>query len=513
MFGDSFVVDRRPSVLNYKEVFTDYRTALFFFNSLLLASLTTILSSILGIFTGFLFSKTDLPLKGFYRVLFLLPFIIPSYVYGLAWANLLGKTGLLNNLLSGIPFLTEDTVSSFMYSVFGGAAVLGLSFFPIMMLITEGCLLRVGVHMEESALMLERRGRVIMNVLFPLASPGIFSGMLIVFILTLSEFGVPFLLDIKVLTTQIFIQFSAFYNEKAAVALSTPLVCITVLLMVIERIYLRGRSFEALGRKIDARTYTYLLGRWKIPCIIACSLILAVVVVLPLATLVMDSWSLDAYKRAVLLTRRSIMNTLIFGAVGASLVTLLGLAMGYFSEKARLYIGKGMEFSMVMLFAVPATVIGVGLIRLWNRPDAFSQFVYGSFIIIIIGYIARFTPIAVRTMADSYKQVPDHLEDAAVVAGAGWWRLMGKIFVPLVGSGIMITWLLSFIFCVGEIGTTILVYPPGHETLPIALFTVMANSPTDVVAAISVLLVVIVLVPVGLFLGILHLVRKWLCWF
>lgn len=513
MFGDSFVVDRRPSISNYKEVFTDYRTALFFLNSLLLAFLATILSAILGIFIGFLFSKTDLPLKSVYRALFLLPFIIPSYIYGLAWADLLGKTGILNNLLSGIPFLTAEMISNLMYSVFGGAMVLGLSFFPIMMLITEGSLSRVAAHMEESGLIFEERSKVIMKILFPLASPGIFSGMLVVFILTLSEFGVPFLLDIKVLTTQIFTQFSAFYNQKAAVALSTPLVCVTVALMVVERIYQKGRSFEALGRRANTRTYKYLLGRWKIPCTIACSLILAVVVVFPLMTLIMDSWSLDAYKKAVSLTGQSIINTLVFGAVGASFITLFGLAIGYFSEKAGLYIGKSMEFSMVMLFAVPATVIGVGLIRLWNRPNGFSQFVYGSFIIIIIGYIARFAPIAARTMADSYKQVPNHLADAAEVAGAGWWTLMGKIFIPLVGSGIMITWLLSFIFCVGEIGTTILVYPPGNETLPIALFTVMANSPTDVVAAVSVVLIVMVLVPVGIFLGIIHLVRTWLYWF
>ncbi len=513
MLGDSFVVDKRVSISNYKGVFTDYRTALFFLNSLFLAFLTTVLASILGIFTGFLFGKTDLPLKGLYRALFLLPFIIPSYIYGLAWANLLGKTGILNNLLSGIPFLTENMVSGFVYSTPGGAMVLGLSFFPIMMLITEGGLSRVSAQMEESGLIFGKKGTVITKVLFPLASPAIFSGMLIVFILTLSEFGVPFLLDIKVFTTQIFTQFSAFYNEKAAMALSIPLVCITIPLMIIERVYLKGRSFEALERRSGVKTYKYPLEGWKIPCTIACSLILAVVVVFPLVTLVMDSWSLDAYKKAVLLTRQSIINTLTFGAIGASFITILGLAMGYFSEKARLYFGKGIEFSMIMLFAVPATVIGVGLIRLWNRPEGFFQFVYGSFIIIIIGYIARFAPIAVRTMADSYKQIPNHWVDAAVVAGAGWWRLIGKILIPLVGSGIMITWLLSFIFCVREIGTTILVYPPGHETLPIALFTVMANSPTDVVAAVSIVLVVIVLVPIGIFIGIIHLVRTWLYWF
>ena len=57
-------------------------------------------------------------------------------------------------------------------------------------------------------------------------------------------------------------------------------------------------------------------------------------------------------------------------------------------------------------------------------------------------------------------------------------------------------------FCVGELGTTILVYPPGHETLPITLFTIMANSPTDIVSALSIIIVVMTLLPVGVFLAV-----------
>ena len=77
-----------------------------------------------------------------------------------------------------------------------------------------------------------------------------------------------------------------------------------------------------------------------------------------------------------------------------------------------------------------------------------------------------------------------------------------KILIPLQGYGIIATWLICFLFCIGELGTTILVYPPGHETLPIALFTVMANSPVDVVSAMSVLIVGMSLLPVVVFLVI-----------
>lgn len=513
MFWGSFLVNGRPSLENYQEVFTDYRNALLFLNSLLLASLTTVLAALIGIFTGFLLGKTDLPMKGLYRNLFFLPFIIPSYIYGLAWANLLGKTGPLNKFLSGLPFLTEEGISGFIYGTFGASMVLGLSFFPIVMLITEGSLSRVDSHLEESGLVQAGRGRVLRDILFPLAAPGLISGMLIIFILALSEFGVPFLLGVKVLTTEIFTQFSAFYNEKAAVALSIPFVVITVSIMLLERGFLKERSFETLGKRGAARTHLYPLGRWKIPCLVFCSLILCLAVFFPLISLIIDSGSLDAYRKAFLLARQAMTNTLVFGAIGATLLTLLGLVVGYFSEKDRLSLGKGLEFSTLMLFALPATVIGVGLIKLWNRPQVPFPWVYGSFLIIIIGYIARFSPIALRLMADSYKQVSTSLAEVGEVLGASWWRLMGEVLIPLVGRGIMITWIISFIFCLGELGTTILVYPPGHETLPITLFTVMANSPVDVVSALSVELVLILLIPVALCFTLFHFVRRWLYWF
>ncbi|HHT9140264.1 MAG TPA: hypothetical protein ACFYEI_05575, partial [Candidatus Tripitaka californicus] len=109
MLWGSFNVGGSPSVENYRDVFTR-RNASFFLNSLLLASLSTLLATLIGIFLGFLLGKTDIPLKWALRPLLLLPFIIPSYIYGLAWANLLGKSGFLNNMLSNLPFVTAEGI-------------------------------------------------------------------------------------------------------------------------------------------------------------------------------------------------------------------------------------------------------------------------------------------------------------------------------------------------------------------------------------------------------------------
>ncbi|HHT9119552.1 MAG TPA: ABC transporter permease [Candidatus Hypogeohydataceae bacterium YC41] len=508
MFSSTFVVEGKPSLEDYKGLFTQ-RNIFFFLNSLLLASLSTLLASLIGIFLGFLLGKTDIPLKWVLRPLLLLPFIIPSYIYGLAWANLLGKTGPLNNMLSYLPFITSEGISHFIYSPFGAATVLGLSLFPVIMMVAESSFVGVEAHLEEMGLLLGSRRRTVKEILFPLALPGIISGMIVVFILALSDFGVPFLLGVKVLPTQIFTEFSVFYNEKMATTLCLPLALFTVLIITLERVFLGARPLEGLVRGTRGRTYLYTLGKGKVPYFVACVLIFCLSVFSPLISLIVDSWSLEAYKRAFSLAKLGIVNTLVFSAVGATLLTLLGLILGYFLEKYRLPSTRELGFSLMLLFAVPATVIGVGLIKLWNRPEVFFQWIYGTFAIIIIGYIARFSPLSVRFLADGYRQVSSSISEAAEVYGAGWWTLMVKIFFPLLIPGIVTTWILSFIFCAGELGTTILIYPPGDETLPITLFTVMANSPANVVSAISVILLVVVLLPLIVFLGLSRRLGRW----
>lgn len=508
MFAGSFIVEGKPSLESYKGLFTQ-GNAFSFLNSLLLASLSTMLATLIGIFLGFLLGKTDIPLKWVLRPILLLPFIIPSYIYGLAWANLLGKTGPLNNMLSHLPFVTVEGVSDFIYGPFGASMVLGLSLFPIIMMTAENSFIGVEAHLEEMGLFFGGKGRVIKEILFPLALPGIISGILVVFVLALSDFGVPFLLGVKVLTTQIFTEFSVFYNEKTATALCLPLVIFTILILALAEIFFGARPLEGPVRGAGGRTYLYALKKGKIPYLMVCALILCLSVFFPLVSLIADSWSSEAYRRALSLAKSGIINTLIFSTIGACILTLLGLILGYFLEKYRLPSAREFGFSIILLFAVPATVIGVGLIKLWNRPEGLSQWIYGTFAIILIGYVARFSPLSVRLVADAYRQIPRSISEVAEVSGVGWWRLMIKIFLPLLTPKIVTTWVLSFIFCAGELGTTILVYPPGDETLPVTLFTVMANSPAKVVSAISVILLAIVLIPPIVFLCLSRRIEKW----
>lgn len=502
MFGNSIYEEGRFSFAYYKDIFLTLKYGRVISNSLILASLTTILSSVIGVLAGFFLAKTNLPLKKLFTICFFIPLIIPSYITGIAWVNLLGKTGFLNNVFSQYTMLSPESISNFIYSIYGASFILSMNLFPVVMLVTEYALKSINPRLEESGLVAGSVFQVFRQITFPLIAPAILSGMMIVFVLSLSEFGVPSLLQVNVLTTQIFTQFSAFYNEKAATAIAFPLIIITFILIMLEKIYMRGKSFEIFGRTSSNSTMHYNITWLNVVGVTFCTFILIVCVIIPLSTLIFNTKTLSAYHDAILLARNGITNSILFGSIGATFLTFTGFFLGYLSEKIRSRLKSSAAIFIWLFFAVPATVIGVGLIKLCNRPEWIFQFIYGSLWIVIIGYVARFIPLSSRIMANYLKQIPQSMEDAGIVTGTSWFRVLGNILLPLQGYGLIATWLISFMFCIGELGTTVLVYPPGHETLPITLFTIMANSPTDIVSALSIIIIVITLLPVGVFLAI-----------
>jgi iron(III) transport system permease protein len=159
----------------------------------------------------------------------------------------------------------------------------------------------------------------------------------------------------------------------------------------------------------------------------------------------------------------------------------------------------------LILFTVPSTVIGIGLIGMWNRATAFG--LYGTSAMLVLGYLARFVPIGGLAIAATVRSVPESHEEAAAVAGARWLRTMTRIVLPQIRIGLLAVWVISFMLAFGEVGTSILVAPPGESTLPIRVYTLTANAPPGQVAALALFQSIVILVPLTL-LGMVMATRE-----
>jgi iron(III) transport system permease protein len=218
-------------------------------------------------------------------------------------------------------------------------------------------------------------------------------------------------------------------------------------------------------------------------------------VVLPLGGLVLQSASASAYWQAWQRASDSLIRSLLFAAIGATALSVLGFLVGYLIQTRATRAWRAVDALTVLLFALPSTVIGMGLIASWNHP--LTNIVYATPLIIILGYIAQYTALTSRITATTLATIPPSMEEAAQIAGAGWLRRVIHIVAPLSARGIVAGWLVAYIFCLRDTGITMMVYPPGSDTLPVRIFTLMANGSASLVAASCVMMILATLAPVA----------------
>ncbi len=487
MLINSIVAEGRFSLGAYSSVLTSARQWNLMAHSAVLSLLVSTFATCLGVPLGLLLGKTDLPFKKTLTALFVIPLLIPPYIIAVAWVDFLGIQHLKG--------------------LWACVLVLSSAFLPIPMLLTMIFLRTINPRLEEAARLVSGWAGVLKTITLPLILPGILLGGIVVFLLTFGEFGVPNFLRYDVFAVESFTQFSAFYNFKAATASSVPLALVTLLVLLVEARFLRERTYQIRPTPDSIQSSTSIrLGKEKHFWLGMASLLAMALVIVPLLVLLLRSEGLNSYTQALERAGHSMVRSVTYAFWGATLLTIMGFFLGYIIHTKALAFWRSVDSFTIFLFALPATVIGIGLISLWNTP--WTNFVYGTAAIIILGYLAKYTALTSRIMVTQFAQVPASMEEAAHISGAGWARTMFFIVAPLAKRGLLAGWIVAYIFSIRDTGISMLVYPPGHETLPVRIFTLMANGSEQLIAALCVLMIAATLVPAAILWSVPRLLAK-----
>lgn len=440
--------------------------------SLGLAGAITLLACSLGVPLGFIFAKTDIVGAQIVFLLHLFPLFLPPFLLGLGWFYLLGQQGAL-----GTP-----VTASLLFSEFGVISVLSLAFAPVVTALVLLGLRGADPALEEAARVAAGPWRVATRILLPAVRPNIVLGALVVFALAVSELGVPMFLRVDVYPAAVFARLGGIdYVPAEALALALPLLPIALLLLAAERRLCGRRSFATLGLRFDSGT-SFILGRWRMLVSAGCGLT-AMLSVAPIIALTYRARGDQGFAAVPDWIGNSLSNSLVSGGIAATGIVLIGLVLGHGLARQRR--GASMlDGAAVLAFMMPAVLFGLGLIAFWNRPAL--NFVYASSGIIVAGFVGRYAVIGVRTVATVIAQSPVHLEESAAAAGAGYWRRLVRIVLPLHWRGLVAAWLLVLVFCLRDLETAVLFYPPGGEPLTVRVFTLEANGPEPLVAALAV---------------------------
>jgi iron(III) transport system permease protein len=438
--------------------------------SLALALAAALGASVLGLFLGVVLSSFDLKGRRVLLILHAFPLFLPPFLLALGWSHVVrpdpgGGTGFAERLLFGPA---------------GVVAVLALCLAPVVTALVAVTLSQTSERALEAARLHAHPWRVATRVLLPHALPAAAFGAIVVFALAFSELGVPLFLGVRVYPAAVLSRLAGLdYAPGEAAALALPLLALGLGLLAAERWVRRLEAPGALRWQSSRAPLPSGRLRWLLEATVV------VLVAIGLAPLLALAWraraaSLDDLAPAV----TSLGNALGAAVVAATAMTCIALVAGRaIARRAR---GSAVLDAMLLLgFLMPAAVLGAGLIAVWNRPMLAA--VYGTPAILVVGYVARYAVLGARTVAASVAQTSTESEEAAAVAGAGFVSRLLRVLALEHGRALTAAWFLAFVFCLRDLETVILYYPPGREPLTVRIFTLEANGPPAQVAAFALL--------------------------
>ncbi len=447
------------------------RTWGLFLSSLGVACAVTALSLAIGLPLGVLLGRSDLPLRRVALWLHAFPLFVPPFLLALGWFHLLGRGGLA----------VSEPGARVLFSAPGAVLVLTLALTPIVTSLVAVGLQAVDPSLEEAALLAGGPRRTVVRILLPLIRPAVALATLVVFSLAFSELGVPMFLRVGVYPAMVFSRLGGVdYAPGEAFALALPLFAVALGLLVFERRAAGRRSFAVLG--LRSREVSELpVGRWRLAAI-AFAAAAALLPLVPLAALAIRAARGRGFAELPQWIGTSAWTSLLDALLAGAFVVALAVVIGHAAARRRRG-GALLDALAVLAFVTPASVLGVGLIATWNRPSL--QAVYGTSAIVVLAFAARYGAVGLRTAAVSFAQGSEHHEEAAAIGGARFLRRLGRILLPLHARGLAAAWLLAVVFCLRDLETAVLLYPAGQEPLTVRIFTLEANGPEAVVAALS----------------------------
>jgi iron(III) transport system permease protein len=471
----------------YAAILLDTRQRGLLLNTALLGVGTALLATTIGAPLGVALARVPLRVKAAIRLAATVPVLLPPYIVALGWIYLGGSRGLVATLTG------RDLFSDWTYSLPAAIVILSLVFYPLSMLATELAVRRIDSRLEEAALIVAPPRRVVGRITLPLAAPTILAAALIIFVLAVSEFSVPGLLRVRVYTTEVFTAFAALYDFSRAVVLAVPILILCVAVAGAAAVLLGDRLITV---RRSAGVSPVVFDRWRRVAELGVLLVVATAVALPIVILGREALAARSLTVVVADSATAIIRSLALSAVGATLVVALAVWLGYAQARMGRAPRLATQVLLVVLFAIPSTIVGVGLIGLWNRSGPLGV-LYGTDVMFLLAHLARFVPVVALILTATVQTVSLSQEEAAAVSGAGWFRTIRGIVLPQMRMGVAACWVVTFVLAFGELGVSVLVAPPGEATLPIRIYTIIANTPASQVAALALLQALVIFAPVA----------------
>ena len=491
-------------------------------NSLVIGVCVSVCAILLGSILAWLMVRSDLPFKKFFSLAVIIPYMIPSWCKSQAWLSMF-KTARLGGAPGFMASLGLDVPEWLAYGPVAIIIVLTLHYYAYTYLLVSSALNSINSELEEMGeIQGAGKATILRKITFPLVLPAMLSAVILTFSKAIGTFGVINYLGSKVnfvtLSSQLYMN-SKSQNTQTAFAMALIMICIaSISVFVNQKLIGSRKSYATIGGK-GGRSTPIRLGKHK-PLITAVLFLFFVFgIIMPIALLILESFMLrqgdyslsnltlhywigdpiatvmegqpGIFKNANFIN--SLINSLKLTFVNGVFGTIFGQIIGYICAKGRGKLhGKVVEQLVFIPYLIPSIAFGGIFLSMFSTPQqlfgvTLVPSLYGTFALLTITSVVKHLPFASRAGTSNMLQIGGELEEAAEIAGAGFFKRFIRIVFPLSKGGFVSGFMLIFVSIMKELDLIILLMTPKTSTLPYLAFQYQnSNSPqaSDCVAIV-----------------------------
>lgn len=465
---------------------------------------------VIGTGTAWLVTTCRFPGSRMLQWALLLPLVMPTYIIGYAYADLLTFAGPLQSALrAAMGWGRGDYWFPDFGSSQGVALLFTLVLYPYVYLAARASFLAQSQSLLEASRILGNGPwRTFLRIGLPLARPAIAAGAALALLETLADFGTVQYYGIHTFTTAIYRTWYGMGNREGAAQLSMVLILIAVALVALEY-RSRGRAGFTIASNLRfVAEPVRLTPPAGLAAFAACALPILLGFVVPTAHLAQLALS-----SGVVVTDRQFigdaLNSLTLATVAAAIIVGLAVFLSYAGRLVRRRLLHRTIAFASLGYAIPGAVIAVGVLL----PLAFADrglnllsrqvlgiptglLLSGTAFALVLAYTVRFLAVGMANVAPGLAAIDPAMDASARILGARPRDVLWRIHLPMLRAPALTAGIVAFVEVLKELPATLLIRPFNFDTLAIGVYRFASDERLAQAAVGSILIVIVSLLPV-----------------
>ena len=497
------------SLDNYIRFFTKkyYYSALF--RSLFVSSVSTVTSLLVGVPIAYLMTRYNVWMKKYIHIFIIMSLMSPPFIGAYSWIMLFGRAGVVTSFFDDVLGIALPSI----YGKLGIILVFTFKLFPYVYLYTSGAMGSIDSSLEEAAENLgSSKLRRLFTVTIPVIIPSIAAGAIMVFMTSLADFGTPMLLGegYMVLPVLVYNEYMSEIGGNAylASALSVIVVLCSTTVLLVQKHLVSKKNYVMTAmrppQEIQLRGVKRFLATFPVALVTFIGILPQIVVIVTSFikadfTGFVGGFSLDSYMTIFNRLGTNIKNTFLFSTIAIVFIIIIGMLISYIIVRQKGAAGQIMDMLIMFPFVIPGAVLGISLIVAFNKEPVILT---GTAAIMIIAFVVRKLPYTVRSGSAFLQQMDPSVEEASINLGVSPMKTFFTLTARLMAPGILSGGILSWITCINELSSSVMLYGGKTSTISVAIYTEVVRNSYGTAAALATSLTVSTVVSLLIFLKV-----------